>query len=235
MKSQKNCPHCGRWKGRHSCPGRRRVGNNPRQGLLSKLLGQPHVVETSSLAVKSESDIARPPAPVAIYGRFIANSPSKSASPIHLDLSDDTWSDTLSSASIFEKSARVSVRPARVGEVITTVLGDGTVETSNTAEEGDFVLTNPGGESYLVKKAVLETRYRATENPGVFQAKGMVRAVPNTTGARVTITAPWGEEMVGDENCWIVEVVDEANPSGRSNDRYLIGGSEFLDTYRPRE
>lgn len=152
--------------------------------------------------------------------------------PARLDLSTPAWSNTLAQAPVFVKSATVAARPARPGEVVTTTLADGTVETSNAAEEGDVLVTNPGGESYLVKGDVFRSRYRATQTPGVFQARGMVRAVRNPTGGPVTITAPWGEDMTGDENCWIVEAVNAAEPSARTTDRYVIGGREFADTYR---
>jgi hypothetical protein len=45
----------------------------------------------------------------------------------------------------------VEARVATEREEITTTLVDGTVETVNTAEESDVVVTNPGGEKYVLK------------------------------------------------------------------------------------
>lgn len=223
---RKNCPYCGRWNGRHKCPSRRRT--TPRLGFLNKL-------RQSNGVAAAQPDIATPSTTTtAIYSQYVANNLTKSADPVRLDLNSDAWSDVLATGSVFEKSATVAARPAKIGEVITTVLDDGTVETSNVAGDGDLVVTNPGGESYLVTKEVFNKRYKETGTPGIFQAQGMVRAVPNPTGTQVAITAPWGEDMVGDKDCWIVEAVDTTDPASRSNDRYLIGGAEFVDTYRPK-
>lgn len=53
----------------------------------------------------------------------------------------------------YAKFARIQAIEAVGGEVIETILADGTKETSNTANAGDWIVTNPGGEKYIVPAA----------------------------------------------------------------------------------
>lgn len=86
----------------------------------------------------------------------------------------------------------MKARVAEAEEDITTTLADGTEETVNTAQPGDVVVTNPGGETYVIGSDKFAGGYEATDEDGVFQAKGMVRAFQNDTGKAVTIVPSWG-------------------------------------------
>ena len=154
--------------------------------------------------------------------------------PVRVDLASAEWVDALGAGDLYEKSAVVSARPAEPGERVDTVLADGTRETSNSAQPGDVVVTNPGGEQYIVSGDRFRSRYQEGGRPGVFRARGVVRAVRNPTGGPIAVTAPWGEEMVGGSDCWVVEVADPDDLGARSADRYLIGAEEFSATYRAR-
>ena len=59
----------------------------------------------------------------------------------------------------FAKFARIQAQCAKGGEVIETVLSDGTKETLNTANAGDWIVTNPGGEKYVVPAAKFPKKY----------------------------------------------------------------------------
>lgn len=147
------------------------------------------------------------------------------------DINSEAYTQALAEASIFEKTATIQARPAQAGEVVATTLADGTQETTNTANEGDFIVTNPGGEQYIVPGEKFAKRYEVTDQQDTFKAVGMIRAIKNPTGEPIKIIAPWGEEMNGDGECYVVTGYDPANPEEISSDRYIIGAQEFADTY----
>ena len=152
-----------------------------------------------------------------------------------LDLSTGEYTAKLAEAPVFAKKAEVAAVTATAGQEVRTVLANGTKETVNYAEEGDVIVTNPGGEQYILKPDNFAKRYEATAEDGVYRAKGMARAFKNDTGAPVEIMAPWGEPQYGDENCMIATVFDPDNPSEIGSDRYIIGADEFAETYGPIE
>lgn len=63
-----------------------------------------------------------------------------------------------SQARFAQKTAKVTARTATEGERVDTIMKNGLVETTNTAKAGDYVVTNPGGEQYLVGKEKFEKR-----------------------------------------------------------------------------
>lgn len=152
-----------------------------------------------------------------------------------LDLSTDEWTQRLAAAPLYAKTGLVRIREAVPGETLTTRLADGTEETVNTAGDNQVVVTNPGGEEYIIQAEKASKRYEATEEDGVFRAKGMVRAVDNPTGAPIEIMAPWGEPQYGNPDCKIAALYDPQQPDMVSTDRYIIGAEEFAATYGPVE
>ena len=151
----------------------------------------------------------------------------------HVDLSTEEYTAQFREAPLFAKKALVRMRPAIPGETITTKLADGTEETTNTAGENQVVITNPGGEEYIVGNDKAASRYEATKEPGVFRAKGMARIIDNPTGGEVSVIAPWGEEQIGAADCKFASLYDPSQPDVISTDRYIIGAAEFAETYGP--
>jgi hypothetical protein len=151
---------------------------------------------------------------------------------VEVDAHSAEISEALAAAPLYEKTATVKAREAVEGEVIKTVLEDGTVETTNTANAGDKVITNPGGEEYIIGGDKFKSRYQDTDEPGVYKAKGMARAINNPTGEEISVVAPWGEVQYGGPDAKILVAVDPENPDAEIGaDRYIIGGQEFMDTY----
>lgn len=96
----------------------------------------------------------------------------------------------------FDKVATVSARPATEGEDIDTVI-DGIKETTNTAAAGDYVVTGPKGEEYIISGEKFNKLYEATAEEGVYKAKGLVKAYQIPEGTEdFTFVAPWGEDML---------------------------------------
>lgn len=137
----------------------------------------------------------------------------------------------LAIAQVFKKQGNVEGRPAVVGEKIATVLASGVTETNNTAKEGDWIMTNPSGEQYIIAEAKFLSRYEATETSGVYQAKGYCRAIKNPFSVPVEIIASWGSPQTGDENCMFADVCD-ADGNNMGGEPYIIEVNAFAETYK---
>ena len=145
----------------------------------------------------------------------------------HIDLNAGKYDQLFKKAKYYDKYAIVKARKATAGEVIQTTLktseGDTLEETNNTAKDGDFIITNPGGEQYIIKEKQFKESYDALPN-GSFQAKGRVKAI--VTDENVQFIAPWGEKMKILAGGYLIEKEDE---------RYGIDAKAFYQTYRLAE
>ena len=115
----------------------------------------------------------------------------------------------LATAPVFKKQGQVNARPSVAGEEATPTLGGGQKETDNKANEGDWIVTNPSGEQYIISGKKFSARYEATAEEGVYAAKGSCRAIVNPFGEPIEIMASWGSPQTGDENCMIADVCAE--------------------------
>jgi hypothetical protein len=147
-----------------------------------------------------------------------------------IDRKDSKIIDSLITSPIYKKYGNVKAKPAIVGEKITTVLESGAKETTNTANEGDWVVTNPGGEQYIISGKKFLGRYEATSEDGIYSAKGYCRAITNPFNEAIEIMASWGELQNGDDKCMIADVCDA---SGKSDgEPYIIEKTAFENTYK---
>lgn len=138
--------------------------------------------------------------------------------------------EALQNAPMYRKFGNVRAHRANPGEQITTTLADGRQETVNTANEGDWIMTNPDGEQYIISETKFLSRYENTDLEGTYSAKGFCKAIKNPYGKPIEIMASWGSPQTGDENCLIADVSDqEGNLSGEP---YLIDGPAFQNTYK---
>jgi hypothetical protein len=140
-----------------------------------------------------------------------------------------------------QKTKSVEARPAKVGEVVVTIIADEGVETkSKPAEAGDMVVRNvcstEDGE-YLVKAAKFAQRYG--EPTGEADSEGWRPYEPKGVSMRYlilradegpfTFLAPWGEDMVAKPADALVQ--DPNNPA----DTYRIARYAFDCTYEITE
>ncbi|MEI6170049.1 MAG: PGDYG domain-containing protein [Candidatus Saccharibacteria bacterium] len=135
------------------------------------------------------------------------------------------WDSKFESAIWYKKNVEIRAVQATAETPITTVLADGHVETTNTAKPGDFIVTNPSGEQYVIDEEKFKSKYEPiTNQAGHYKAVGTpIKAVQ--INSDVSFKAPWGEEMhmrAGDF------IVDAGN-----GDRYGIAQKEFNETYVP--
>jgi hypothetical protein len=136
------------------------------------------------------------------------------------------------------KTKLVDARPAKVGEVIVTVIaGEGKETTSKPAADGDRVVRNrcpqTGNEQYLVAAAKFTGKYEATGTPA--DDDGWQEYRPLGSDMRVllleaaappfTFTAPWGEAMVARGGDAILQDPKDAR------DIYRVARASFDCTY----
>jgi hypothetical protein len=142
------------------------------------------------------------------------------------------------SAGLARKSKAVDARPARVGEVIVTVIaGEGKETRSHPAAAGDWVVRNriaeTGDEQYLVDGGEFQERYRLSDQPP--GTDGWRKATPLGQPVRYvvvspeqgefTFEAPWGETMVARPGDAIVQ--DHDNP----RNTWRVAAAAFAESY----
>ena len=133
-------------------------------------------------------------------------------------------------AKYFIKKAVVNVRPAIVGEEVITYIKDKNTnalieETRQIVKEENLVIiTNPGGENYLVKKDIVENNYVKGDKEGDYIAKAKPRKVIEID-ENISFTAPWGETMNLQAGAWLnIDNMDKI---------YGINPEEFYETHIP--
>jgi hypothetical protein len=133
---------------------------------------------------------------------------------------------------LYRKNGEFRATRVSVATPVETILADGREETKNVATPGDFVVTGPGGERYVVKPEVFAARYGRKRGTGdVYLARGEIIAVPNPLGHAIRFWASWGEAQTGAADCMIADMFDPATRK-RAGRPYIIGRAEFEKTYR---
>lgn len=160
---------------------------------------------------------------------------SKENGPVHLDLSTLDFSNIQETYSkIQDPSKAVEVEFSDTTQEIKTIITeeDGTerVETINTANPGDAIITGKKGERYVVSAEDFGKLYEpladedGVTSDGRYLPRNVVKCMENPTGQEIIIDAPWGGEQTGGADCMIVE-------SQVNGDRYLIEIGAFEMTY----
>lgn len=139
---------------------------------------------------------------------------------------------------VARKTRPVDARPAKVGEIIVTVIkGEGKETQSRPAGAGDYVVRNrcpeTGNEEYLVSADKFADRYKATGAPvnpdgwQEFQPVGReVRVlILEAEEAPFSFVAPWGEPMVARPGDAIVQDLKD------EKDVYRVARASFDCTY----
>ncbi len=103
-----------------------------------------------------------------------------------IDPNSLNWSRALQ----IQKVATIKARPAKPGERINTDL-NGFNETTNKAKAGDFIITNPDGEEYIVSDFL--SRYKET-SPGWY-IKTLIEPFIYVQ-QDVAILTSWGEMKI---------------------------------------
>lgn len=146
-----------------------------------------------------------------------------------LNLKTTEFTEKFATAQKYKKSAIIHARQVNYAEHLDTILESGLLETSRVVPVGHWIITNPGGEEYAVSDEKFKTRYDHIGD-GRFTSHGVIRAFQNPTGTDIEILAPWGEPQYGDAQCFLASTCDDEFAA--TQDLYIIGYQEFLDTYQ---
>ena len=119
------------------------------------------------------------------------------------------------------KTSSISARKAQSTETIKTILRNGTKETQNTSQNGEWIITNPDGEKYITSNKIFKQKYHISDNK--YQPNKDVQIFIRTN-CDMIIEAPWGEEQfIAAEGVLNITNFD---------DIYGIAKDEFLSTYK---
>lgn len=154
---------------------------------------------------------------------------------MEIDLNTSEFTAMLLEAPLYVRREPVQARRVNERELIRTILKDGTLETERFAEPGDMVVTNPGGEEYVIKQDHFPDQYTETDVPGYYRSTDGIRAMINPTGTPISISAPWGSPQSGESDCIVAMTVSLDKPTQPTDVRYIVGDDEFDDTYEPAE
>lgn len=125
------------------------------------------------------------------------------------------------------------VRKVTAPEIVDTYLLDGSLESSQRAEVGDWVVTGPEGEQFMFSAEKFSALY-VEKDTGVFVPKDRkFMAIKNPTRAKIRIQAPWGTEacpafQYGGPGC--VLVIGLSREGQFTDDRYIIGDEMILES-----
>lgn len=159
----------------------------------------------------------------------------KENGPVHLDVSTLDFSNIRETYSkVQDPSKTVEVEFSETTQKIETIITEGDetkrVETVNTANPGDAIVTGKKGERYIVSTEDFSKLYEPlTDEDGVaadgrYLPRNVVKCMENPTRQEIIIDAPWGGEQTGGADCMIVE-------SQINGDKYLIERGAFEMTY----
>lgn len=163
----------------------------------------------------------------------------KENGPVHLDVSTLDFSNIQETYSKIQDSSKaVEVEFSDTTQEIKTTITeeDGTerVETINTANPGDAIITGKKGERYVVSAEDFGKLYEpltgedGVTSDGRYLPRNVVKCMENPTRQEIIIDAPWGGEQTGGADCMIVE-------SQINGDRYIVERGAFEMTYEKND
>lgn len=148
------------------------------------------------------------------------------------DVHTQKFTDLFNTAPIYTKSAIVQATLVTELQQVQTIVSEGFLETEATAAIGQYIVTNPDGERYLLSSDTFFARYEHLGG-NLYKAIGSIKAFRNPFAGDVEILAPWGEPQFGKADCYFAVALDE-NDEMITADRYLIEGTAFQRTYKLR-
>ncbi len=147
-----------------------------------------------------------------------------------INIHSPEFTDQFKNAPIYTKFATVEAEFVTKPQKVTTIVGDGFLETEDIAPIGSYIVTNPDGERYILQSEKFSSRYTLLAG-NLYQASGSIRAFRNVTNGDVEILAPWNAPQFGQHDCWFAISLDESDEM-ILKDRYIIEGTAFKNTYK---
>ncbi|NCB50074.1 MAG: hypothetical protein EOM53_05320 [Alphaproteobacteria bacterium] len=124
-------------------------------------------------------------------------------------------------AKTFVKQAFVQATQCTKEETLTTRLSDGMAETVNTAFPGNWIVTNPSGEQYILTEEKFKEKYIPAKQKGVYVSKPIPQKFIQIKEDIEFMAPPQFIKKGGFLNVSDLENV------------YGVAQKEFLETYSP--
>lgn len=128
-------------------------------------------------------------------------------------------------------------RKVQKATVVETRLPDGTLESTQDAKIGDWVITGSKEEEFVFTNSKFLNLYEDQGNGQYMPRKRKITAILNPFKTTVRISAPWGTPekpafQDGGEKC--ILVAELSSDGTLTKDRYIIGDEEMLlNNYSP--
>ncbi len=139
----------------------------------------------------------------------------------------------LDEGKIYRKVGEIKAEVATEATKVRTIIAGGK-ETDNTAEPGDYIVTNlwsPSRERYMIKAQQFPDLYDLKEGEtDVYKPKAYVRAGRNPYGKGIRMMAQWGDMQNGDEDCMLADTYDQKTGK-REGEPRIVARSAFETTY----
>lgn len=153
---------------------------------------------------------------------------------VYLDLNQPLFNDAFDAACTkpFQKSIPVKAVQVHDHEKIQTVV-DGSIEAENETSPTDWVITNPGGEQYVVPDERFRNLYESIGNDRYIAATKRL-LIHNPTGYPVAVQTPWDKNslMFGDRHSlFVADCIEDGKIRRPGSERYIIARSEATITY----
>ena len=155
---------------------------------------------------------------------------------VTLDLGSESFESKIKEEGAIYLRKTVPLRGVRkvvVAETVDTYLPDGTVESTKEAAPGDWVVTGPEAEEFVLSSEKFDSLYEEKE-PGIFVPKERkIMALKNPAHTKIRIDAPWGTKekpasQYGESQCiLVIELDSEGN---FTDNRYIIGDEVILES-----
>lgn len=123
----------------------------------------------------------------------------------------------------YRKFGTVKAIVAKKEQKVDTII-DGKLETTNIAKPGDYIVTGPKGEKYVLSADKIKTRYKHVEGD-TYKAIGNCYAV-EYKGKSFKFNAPWDELMTCHDGDFIASTKQDGT------DVYRIEKEVFQQTYK---
>lgn len=183
---------------------------------------------------------AKPPLPRVIPLIKITHMTNQEREPQMVDLfSENIESSFNSTGKIYKRKIQPILGAKKVTKTteVKTCLPDGTLESIQDANPGDWIITGSEGEKFVFTDKKFQSLYKSDGKDGWIPRERKIVAILNPIGMPIRISAPWGtpEKPAFQDGSEKAMLVAEITPDGTlAKDRYIIGDLKMLlNNYEP--
>lgn len=145
---------------------------------------------------------------------------------------DSTWAQKVATVTAVEVTESMLESPESTVLTVDTLLPDGSIETRNMAEVGDWLVTNPGGETYVVSADTFKATYELVEND-IYRSVSKPRLIgsPVLSPARMAFRANWGLLYGKRGDFFMLSTQQTKDGEIVATPTYIINRQALIETY----